>query len=176
MHWLSWHDPLVWAVLIIVILLIARPRGYAYMIGGIVLLVAGLIFLGWWMLRPKKDATTAPVTREQAAKMLKPNMLPPHAHDIQYEFDYAEVSPGFSDYVRIEAPVEECHAVAAVILPKLTLEHVSHPDITAIASDRPKWFDPGTITNGTHAGRGYEGEPSIWIDEDHGVLYYLLGD
>lgn len=38
------------------------------------------------------------------------------------------------------------------------------------------WFNNDHITRGLARGKGYEGEPRIWIDNDRGIFYYFLTD
>ena len=38
------------------------------------------------------------------------------------------------------------------------------------------WFNNDHITRGLAGGKGYEGEPRIWIDNDRGIFYYFLTD
>ena len=162
----------------------------------ILLLGAAVLGLGWWGLHPQIDETSGPVTREAAIKILSSELLPVSAYDIEYHCEHVEVSPTFEICVRFRAPLRDCMMVAhkmvagigsepvrvpmspklaVKLLPSDPFDAVSHPKLPN-NPDLPHWFDPNHIEKGVMAGKGYEGEPQIWIDEERGIFYYYLTD
>jgi len=119
--------------------------------------------------------TSQPVTREEALKHLKPSSLPASARDIQYYLMFMQVTPGFTQCVRFEAPVDDCKTLAHDLLGLALLVPVSHPSRPR-SSDVPAWFEPNNITKGIMGGKGYDGQPKIWIDEERGIYYFYLTD
>jgi len=141
----------------------------------ILLLAAAVIGFYWWIFHPRVEKTSGPVTREVALRYLSPDWLPASAYDIQYYSWFLEVSPGFEEWIRFEASLRDSHALAHRLLGKTWLEPVSHPPLPD-DTDRPAWFDPNHISEGIAGGKGYDGEPQVWIDEKRGIFYYHLSD
>lgn len=156
-----------------------RPR-LAIVIGTYLVILAGVLVAAVLLFdrvayQPNISQTSAPVTREAAVKYLGPNLLPPGAKNIQYYLMDVPYSPAFDTVIRFEAPLDECHAQAAAILGKTPLQPDPNPG-RENHGDIPQWFVPGQIVHCVSGGKGFKGEPRIWIDEDRGVLYYLLSD
>ena len=141
----------------------------------ILLLAAAAIGFCWWIFHARVERTSGPVTREVALRCLDPDLLPASAHAIQYYCWFLEVSPGFEDWIRFEASSEDCHALARRLLGTTRFEPVIHPPLPN-DSDRPAWFDPNPISEGITGGKGYDGEPQVWIDEKRRIFYYHLSD
>jgi len=166
-------------------------------VGAVVLITgAAVTGLGLWALHPHIDKTSGPVTREVAIRVLSAKLLPASAHDIEFHCEYLEVSPTFEICVRFQAPLRDCMAVArkmvvsagsepvrvpmsprlaVKLLPSDPFKAVSHPELPH-NPDLPQWFDPDHISKGVMAGKGFEGQPQIWVDEERGIFYYYLTD
>ena len=79
----------------------------------ILLLWTAYIGLVWLLFYPSVHQTHGQVTRKEAAKYLTPILpLPSRTHDVQYACCYMSVSPGFEEFLRFEAPVADCLALA----------------------------------------------------------------
>ena len=111
--------------------------------------------------------------------------FPPGAHDVQYATRAGGLQ-NCESYVRLEAPVEECYALAAAIfadeakhLPHYTFptfQPVSHPPREKGGGLPIGWFDNDHIAKGAVAGEGWGWQSQIWIDDERGVFYYKVTD
>ncbi len=162
-----------------------RILKYAFFaLTGVLLLLLALLALSQsfqgevleWLLISKHQ-TSHPISRQEASRYFRPDELPAGAHDIQYADSYCQVSPTFEIFVRFEAPVPECLSWAASKFPNIRLEQLDTAvePRTSNGAD-PKWFDIHRIAKGVTGGKGYEGEPKIWIDTDRGIFYYSMTD
>ena len=154
-------------------------------------ILAFVLFMVWAVFLPHKTETKGPQSLEDSSSC--PIPLPLTARNIQYaswhQWNF------FQEYVRFEAPVEDCrHHVPAVLAHwrKTFDDPMAYKDVgplvpftdpsdnelgLPIASgvvDVP-WFDVHKIANGEAAGGG-SGRPKIWIDLDRGIFYYRLLD
>ncbi len=147
--------------------------------------LAAVALIVWALFFPHESSTSGPVSLDQADGC--PIPLPGSAREIQffkrYQFNF------FEEYVRFEAPPEDCLEHVDVVLhdwrktfddpiysanPLSTIEEIpvrkrfSRPDVD--------WYDTHNIREGMRAGGGGSGVPMIWVDTRRGVFYYRLTD
>jgi hypothetical protein len=145
----------------------------AVVFGAIILFVLPV----WSLFHETIEETRGPVTREKALKHCIIS-LPESARDVQY----AWVVGGMQytqQYVRFEAPVDDCYAQAKRILRtnQPTFSKTSRPlGPPSCEQLHTKWFDVDKIAEGVVAGDGSDHGPQIWIDTQRGVFYYYLTD
>jgi len=160
-----------------------RPvaRWVAFVAGCV--LCAGCV---WAIFLPHETKTSQPVTLDHAGGC--PIPLPPTAHSIQFyersQFNF------FSEFVRFEAPVDDCieHVQSVRAAWGKEVDYLRDrfgplrslaepPPARTIAQERGvTWFDPQNIREGLAAGGGGSGIPMIWVDTERGVFYYELSD
>jgi hypothetical protein len=139
-----------------------------------------------------------PLTYSEAASAGKcPLALPSTATNIQYINFYAGFG-GYSQFVRFEAPVEDCRNHARKVLEarnarmteaSLRVSVAASPLAKSIAESlarearqgveevaRAPWFDADAIRNGEIWGERGSSKPIILIDTDRGIFYYSLSD
>lgn len=154
-------------------------------IGALVLAVIGVCGLFWWnWTHPYIEQSKGAISREEAMKHCSVP-LPASAHDVYYS-NYSDGLQVGEFLVQFEAPVKDCRATADAIYaaiarknPKYTAPKftpVSHPPRAGSSYMPVDWFDNDHIEKGAVGGKGYEGEPTIWIDEERGIFYYKLSD
>jgi len=151
--------------------------------------VAVLVILAsfvWAIFLPHETKTSQSVSLDHAGGC--PIPLPPTASNIQF---YKHVQFNFfSEFVRFEAPVDDCikhiESVRAAwgkefdylryrFEPARSLDEPPMPQ--TLAQERGvTWFDPHNIRKGLTAGGGGSGIPNIWVDTERGVFYYELSD
>ena len=150
--------------------------------------VIGLLILLaiWGLFFARKSQTNGPVSLEKAKAC--PIPLPPTARNVQHAtWTHFHL---FEEYVRFEAPVDDCKAHVQVVFDewRKTFSDPGHrePDPLTEMRSRPLpvksaqldlcWFDVHNIRNGLVGGGGGSGRPMIWIDLDQGIFYYRLTD
>jgi hypothetical protein len=142
-------------------------------------------------LRPLINQTSKPLTVEEARQKLT-FLLPDSAKNVQFA-SYREWVAAL-DFIRFEAPVEDCCAIAQKIIaqhntenPDRRVQGLRPLDRTDRNKDQPMlqsttsplsvpWFDPQSIRKGFVAGETHSHTPSIWIDAERGVFYYQYTD
>jgi hypothetical protein len=144
----------------------------------------GLVF--WALFLPHTTQTDGPISLAEAEEC--PIPLPDSAARIQF-YDWFMLNL-FQEYVKFEAPAEDCRAHVDVVLrewrevfdnldkPYGPPEPVDpHPlSRTSPHPSAPAWFDPQTIQTGLHYRGHGSGYPDIWIDTQRGIFYYQLTD
>ena len=151
--------------------------------GVVFVALAGVV---WGIFFPHETKTSGPVSLDRAQDC--PIPLPPSARNIQfykwYPFNF------FIEFVRFEAPVEDCMGHVETVLavwrkdfdylsdlPKPVSDLEEPPRLHAFAKERGvAWFDPHSIRKGVSASGGGSGVPMIWVDTERGVFYYMLTD
>ena len=144
-------------------------------ITGAVLVVFGI--LAWDLLLSHRYECSRPLTVQEATRR-SPVPLPASATNVYVATDRHMVA--YSDYVRFEAPVDDCMAHAALLLGD---DHSRVP----ITPDSParwnfigfkkglSWFNIHNISNGTAFGGGFS-PVRCWIDSDRHIFYYCRTD
>jgi len=149
---------------------------------GVVVAVPLFGILGFSVLfRDIISETKGPVSRERATDC--PMTLPPAAHDIQYA-SFCDGWQGAEQYVRFEAPVEECKVFAEQTLAKYVgkrtdsespqLSPARHPARPPKWSKlHTDWFDVEAIPEGLMSPKSSR-DAQVWVDTKRGIFYFYL--
>ena len=147
-----------------------------------VLLLVALIVAAWgaWeFVLPHRYESGAPLTRMEALRH-SPIDLPATAHDIHiatYRHWIQRVH-----YVRFEAPVHDCEAAAARMMPGAPLLPFTGDPFAPRAFNPGSvfkdlsWFAPDSITNGFYASVTEPTFATIYIDRIRGIVYFTASD
>ena len=129
--------------------------------------------------------TTAPLAVRQARQYLN-IALPDTATNVQFARYRNWLA--VLDFIRFEAPSEDCLATAKTILAQHNANNPDMPVAGLSASLNPDWvvddtspltvpwFDPDTIPKGQSGGNFDSQEPVVWVDTVRGIFYYQLTD
>lgn len=106
--------------------------------------------------------------------------LPASSHNVRFYYHSEWIEYEFA--VRFEAPVEDCKKQIPIVLawddkaynrtssyPIISVTNVGHQSSV-------NWFDTDKITNGIYAGENGSHKPSIWIDQNRGIFYFMETD
>jgi len=156
-----------------------------------ILLCSSILLVAFLLLNqtpciPHLRQTHGPVPLEKAGSGC-PIPLPASARNIQYRsFIFFQA---YEDSVRSEAPVADCLAHADRVFKYWReryrsdlyqepgpLQPIDQPPQHPHLSAEIPWFDVENIRNGMNAGCRHPMQPTVWIDLDRGVFYYLLTD
>jgi len=159
---------------------------YALIIVGSALVLTVAVFIGlffWYCWHPYIEQSNGPVSRDKALQHSS-MPLPLSAHNVQYAS--SALWQNGESYVRFEAPVADCYALAKTIFTDHAKENsryvipkfqpVSHPEREKSHDLRIDWFDIDQISKGVVAGTGWGWEPKVWIDEERGIFYCEVHD
>lgn len=131
-----------------------------------------------------RKATVSPISVAEARQQLQ-FPFPDTASNVQFS-SYREFLAA-EDFVRFQAPVDDCIATAEEIVGAhnrsrpsdqvagvrvLTADHPSEFQ----SEGTPAWFTPHTIEEGFIAGEEGSHMPLIWIDTARGYFFYQYGD
>jgi hypothetical protein len=156
-------------------------------LGGALLGFVGLCaWVTWELERYDLVESGGPVDLAEARRRL-PFDYPDSAHHIRFASFSQFVA--FEMLIRLEAPIEDCRAVAERVIAEHNARHPDRivPDLAAIGQDahdppidsahfRTDWFDIAAIGNGLVGGKRGSHTPQVWVDLDRGVFYYLIND
>ncbi len=147
--------------------------------------------LGYFLLTtPPTKATILivkdPVSLDEARSQVS-FPLPDEAVNIMFA-EYQEWM-AYEFLLKFEAPVDACKAHARLLLKQ---DNRDNPDSPVSVELRPltaspqavppspplnaTWFDVENIEQGLTGGEGGSHRPTIWIDTERGLVYYLLTD
>ncbi len=154
----------------------------------VVPLVVAVTFALLWQtpLIPRYSSSGGPVSVERARRRC-PIPLPASARNVQYKTFRFWVA--YEEYVRFEAPVEDCVAHVPVVIRQWNADSPSDlrqtsetpqpleqaPRHPGMLLDVP-WFDVENIKKGLSAGAGGPLVPTVWVDSQRGVFYYMVTD
>ncbi|MEM7393902.1 MAG: hypothetical protein AAF492_16310 [Verrucomicrobiota bacterium] len=162
---------------------------------GLILLTAiGFGLVVWAFSRMMKNEMAGP-PEDHVNKVTEPVGLAEVKKDLSFPFPPGASNIYWAEYaqwvaydfrVRFEAPLEQCRSNALTVLKDFNRKNAHRPvDVTLtrltnrIDYTEPgpplniDWFDLHNITNGVRSARGGSHQPTIWIDEDRQIFYYL---
>lgn len=132
------------------------------------------LFLGWYVLAPD---------------VVYPGWVPHSAHWVRSS-SWSDGWLGFENYVRFEAPYQDCLKAAEALIAAHKQEMHGATnfiyarrsiDVENALPPPPSgslkwWFCPEHIRHGVYYGADESNNPQIWIDAERGVFYYRETD